>query len=277
MNHIMREKAVGLFLNSQSDIAPVGWRHQSVAPCTENNLASLFDDSIPAIILPGVLTKTECSAIVGNLKKMGMANYSHVNHAVGRMGLAQMEYHLKNDKPGYFQRIPEAQIAYQSAIAGSRDPICLLLSFLRHATTSEVAVAQEAGFGEMFAGTFRNVMTVGHKHFDFAPFEAKGWDISKIQSQLSWNLYLDQPVGGDLVVHERQYSPEDEALRVPGQYFYDDSITSGRNQFRYTPKIGDIVIFNSRNIHEVKPVTGDRFSLSSFIGRLHDGSLILWS
>jgi len=238
---------------------------------------ALFTGEIPAIILPKFIETRDCNEIVSNLRNMGMSTYTHVSHAVGRLGLAQMEYHLKGTKKDYFDRVDSAKSSYQRAIARTIDPIEKLLGYLRHCGSTHVDIAMERALGSYFAGTFRNVTTLGHLHFDFAPFEAKGWDISIIEQQLSWNLYLNQPSGGNLRVFRRFYNTEDEVLRVAGEYYYNKSIVEDSVQFVYSPRIGDIVIFNSRYFHEVEPVTGDRYSLSSFIGKEKDGKLILWS
>ena len=253
------------------------WHTRRYYPLTAENLINLFAGEIPAIRLPRFIGPRDCSQIVENLKTLGMGTYAHVNHPVGRFGLAQMEFHLTGSKEGYFQRVQEAQMNYDKAISGAVDPVALLLSTLRHTIDQEVGIATEPGHGQMFAGTFRNVMTAGYKHFDFAPIESEGWEIAKIENQVSWNLYLNQPVGGDLIVHNHRYELKDETLRVEGQYFYADELVAGSDAFQYTPVVGDVVLFNSRYIHEVKPVTGDRFSLSSFIGQISDESLILWS
>ncbi len=253
------------------------WSSCKAELLSENNLVSLFDGVIPAIILPGFISPKDCTVIIENLRQTEMGTYSHVSHAVGRLGLAQMEYHLKGDMKGYFDRVAETKNIYLKVVGGAEDPVQKLMSYLAHATSKQVSIASEQSFGSYFAGTFRNVMTVGHLHYDFAPFEAKGWDISKIEKQLSWNLYLNQPSGGDLNVYNRFYQPADEKLRVPDQYYYDSKIVSGAQKFTYTPSVGDVVIFNSRNIHEVKPVDGERYSLSSFVGKKPSGDLILWS
>lgn len=275
-DHKLEEK-LDTARNRKLNLSKKPWLSAAAFPLTERNLNLLFEGAIPAILLKQFVSAKTCSIIVENLRRLGMGTYSHVSHAVGRMGLAQMEYHLKGSKAGYFEKVPDARAKYQQAIANALDPVRELVNVLDHVTEHEVKTACETGFGEMFAGTFRNVMTVGHKHFDYAPFEAQGWDISKIESQLSWNLYLNQPQGGDLVAYNRPYHPADEQLRVEGQYYYDNSIVSGAEAFRYTPRIGDVVIFNSRNIHEVEPVLGDRFSLSSFIGREKNKNLVFWS
>lgn len=253
------------------------WQSASALPMTEANLDLLFKNKIPAIILPRFLSVKECQCVVENLKSLGMGTYAHVTHAVGRLGLAQMEYHLKGTKADYFKSIPAALKKYSQAINGANDPVEELISCLAHNTKHSVGIAKDSEHGQMFAGGFRNVMTLGHKHFDFAQFEALGWTISEVSEQLSWNLYLNEPTGGDLLAYNRPYSPEDEFLRVKNEYYYENAIVDGVQCFRYKPRTGDIVIINCRNIHEVEPVTGDRFTLSSFIGRLKNKNLILWS
>ena len=253
------------------------WTTDRAQLLDERSLKALFAGDIPAIILPGFIAQSSCGVIVENLQRIGMGNYSHVNHAVGRLGLAQMEYHLKCDKAGYFSRVSDAANVYNSAIEFAENPLQKLIQFLGHAQSGGVEIAQDDEFGTYFAGSFRNVMTVGHLHYDFAPFEALGWSVDAIASQLSWNLYLSQPTGGDLHVYNRMYQPSDEALRVSGEYYYEQQIVAGVDQFTYSPRVGDIVIFNCRNFHEVKPVNGDRYSLSSFIGKTKSNDLVLWS
>lgn len=277
MTQILREKGTQVPLHSDKNALRSGWKKNTLSLLTFESLVELFSGKIPAVIVPRFLDKRECFSIVQKLQHMGMNNYTHVNHAVSRMGLAQMEYYLKFDKGAYFQAVKEANHKYLNAVSESRNPVELLISYLSHNYQSNVAIATESGFGSMFAGTFRNVSSFGHKHFDYAPIEVKDWNISKITSQLSWNLYLNKPTGGDLLVYEKPFNPDDESLRIPGQYYYDDSIVIGRSVFRYSPGIGDVVIFNSRNIHEVERVEGDRYTLSSFIGKNTNGDLVLWS
>lgn len=253
------------------------WPLEDASPLTCESLNALFDGQIPAVVLPNFISTADCEKIVENLREMGMGTYSHVNHAVGRLGLAQMEYHLKQDKKGYFDRVIAAIDTYKRAVARSEDPLEKLFNHLISRGIQNVSLAKEQDYGSYFAGSFRNVMTVGHLHYDFAPFEAKGWDIAGIEKQVSWNLYLNQPTGGDLHVYKRFYNPDDESLRVSGEYYYDRSLISGADQYRYSPRVGDIVMFNCRYFHEVKPVNGDRYSLSSFIGKKQNGDLIFWS
>ena len=55
---------------------------------------------------------------------------------------------------------------------------------------------------------------------------------------------------------------------------------AGAPALRYRPTAGDVVLFNTRNPHEVSGgPAGDaeRISIGSFVGRLADGQLVLWS
>jgi len=253
------------------------WNSTTALNLNTQTLTQLFEGQIPAIIIRSFLSSQSCDTITSNLKHLGMETYSHVCHPVGRLGLAQMEFHLKNQKSEYFNKTSEAREIYRQAIAGADDPMKKLIGYLQHSNSKSVELASESPDLPYFAGTFRNVMTVGHMHFDFAPFEATGWAISKIINQLSWNLYLNQPEGGDLRVYERFYLPSDESKRVPDGYWYEKEIVREYRSYTYSPKVGDLVMFNSRNFHEVEPVTGDRFSLSSFIGKTDEGKLLLWS
>lgn len=265
-------------LNIKSSLQnPKGWHQQMALPMSSENLVRLFNNEIPAIALPNFLSKSACETISTNLESLGMGTYSHVSHPVGRLGLAQMEFHLKNNKQGYFSSRDDAKSMFGKTIAGAENPIEKLIGILSHNCSGKVGVATEPNFGEYFAGTYRNVMTQGHLHFDFAPFEAKGWGIENIISQLSWNLYLNAPSGGNLHVFDRQYSPPDEALRVSGDYYYEQKIINNCSQYIYSPNPGDIIVFNSRNFHEVRPVNGNRYTLSSFIGKTPNGDLLLWS
>ena len=54
----------------------------------------------------------------------------------------------------------------------------------------------------------------------------------------------------------------------------------GSQKFDYKPITGDVVIFNSRNPHEVSAGNigdRDRLQIGSFIGRLPNNDMVLWS
>jgi hypothetical protein len=68
---------------------------------------------------------------------------------------------------------------------------------------------------------------------------------------------------------------------IPQSYGLPRSLTEGVPSFTYQATVGDLVIFNTRNPHEVAPgnasPSGSRVSIGSFAGRKPDGSLVLWA
>ncbi len=129
----MERNAMETVLRTKSHAAGGKWQTPRAQLLQERSLAALFADEIPAIILPKFILPSDCETIVANLRRLGMGTYSHVNHAVGRLGLAQMEYHINGDKAGYFARVSEAQNTYMQAIGTAKDPTRKLIDFLSHA------------------------------------------------------------------------------------------------------------------------------------------------
>jgi hypothetical protein len=239
---------------------------------------SLLNGDVPALVFPSFVESLRCAEIITNLVECGMGSLGHISHHVGRLGLTQMEHYLKGRKSEYFNAVNEASLGY-GRIVGivGVDPLKAVMSLLATLSGVPCSIANEPGFGPYFAGSFRNVTTLGHLHFDYAPLETRGWAISEVSRQLTWNLYLNAPSGGALVVYDKQYSPADESTRKNGDYWYLSETVSGARRVTYQPAVGDLVIFNSRNFHEVLPVSGDRYSLSSFAGQMPGGDWALWS
>ena len=68
---------------------------------------------------------------------------------------------------------------------------------------------------------------------------------------------------------------------IPQSYGLARDIVAGAPSLRYRPTAGDVVLFNTRNPHEVAGGTavgdGSRISIGSFVGRMPDGRLVMWS
>ena len=62
--------------------------------------------------------------------------------------------------------------------------------------------------------------------------------------------------GGELVVHELPWEEEIyEKFLLPGHsgsYGFEKELVSNVRRVDITPEIGDLVVFNTRNFHEVK-------------------------
>jgi hypothetical protein len=243
------------------------------------DLIDLFEGRLAALIIPNYTTEQTCKELITRLQKEGMAQYSHVTAAVAKFGLVQAEHNRPELKDSYFKKVLAAKKASQSLFEGvCDDPLKLIMADFSREMMASSSIAVEPELGDYFAGTFRLIKGAGLIHYDFANSEVHGWEISKVRAQLSWNLYLSRPEsGGELMVYSNQWDSTSEVHKKPSCYSYDEGAVDGASRFSYSPNAGDLVIFNSRNFHEIKAPIGPRFSLSSFIGLLNDSRIIFWS
>ncbi len=102
------------------------------------------------------------------------------------------------------------------------------------------------------------------------------WDIpqtsrlSEVSAQFAANVYLQVPrKGGELVVYQRSIQDREEYKKCQNSDNYGLDIDKAQPAAYITivPKPGDLVLFNSHNIHEVKPNSSDvrRITTSCFI------------
>jgi len=144
----------------------------------------------------------------------------------------------------------------------------------------------ESDYCDYYVGLFRffDPGAFAYIHFDYAPYDWKGWAIEEINQQISFNLYLKLPkTGGELVVYNKQWEKEKyNKYRLPdsiASYGYNEDLVKDVEYLEYAPRKGDLLFFNSRNFHEVKKGDDFRLSMSSFIGRKDDDKkeLYMWN
>lgn len=241
---------------------------------------ALLENRVPAIILSGFLFKADCDQLVHGLNHAGMSRYTHVTSKVLKFGPVQAECNSAGKKEHYFELVryytPKVDHLFKEI---ENPPLEFLMKKFSELFQAEANLAHEPVFGDYFAGTFRNIQGPGFIHFDFAAEEAPGWAISEIDAQLSWNLYLnDDFEDGELTVHETQWSTESETYKIPNCYSYSSGALLKRSKnIVYKPKQGDLVLFNSRNFHEIAAPSAPRLTQSSFIGLRKNGSFWFWS
>ena len=157
----------------------------------------------------------------------------------------------------------------------------------------DVSVASETtSQGEerrYFSGIFRSINRGTPPHCDWCPYDCltEDWILSKITNQAVFNLYLSAVNGGGTTIYDVQWTPEVLQYRDPQSYGYARDLVRGRQDVSWNPEVGQLCIFNSRNMHEVAPVApgsrGPRIALASFMGLLPSEvtggrpRLIFWS
>ncbi len=257
------------------------WSRADAPDLSREALAALLADEIPAVRIRSFATAAECASFAEAVRRAGLKYYS-VARRIGYIGLAQYEYRWDRPKEDYFRDVPAANERRDVVQRESFDAVQRLIERLaEHYPDGRVGIAEEP-LGCYYAGIIRHASEGVDLHADFAPFNAPHYLVGTIDAQLGWNLYAEELVaGGETTVHHAPWSPHVRADEIPQSYNLPRETVAGAETFTFAPTLGDVVIFNTRNPHEIAGGTAapgrDRISIGSFIGRLPSRDLIMWS
>lgn len=151
----------------------------------------------------------------------------------------------------------------------------------------DVDVANEGVKKRYFSGILRSIMDSTPIHCDWSPYDSRteDWIINRVTKQGVFNLYLTPFNGGRTELHDVQWTPDALRWRDPQSYGYSTAIVEERRKAVLQPQVGDLYLFNSRNMHQVFPVEKEddpnqeglvdgrrqRLALSSFFWRAAQG------
>lgn len=243
------------------------------------SLSRLASGELGAVRIPGFFSPSECAEASSAISKHGLTQYTTPSSTILKIGPAFIEYQESPER--YFALVKAANdVRRQIFQAPLQDPVDRVMSQLSHAGFKEVTTATEPGHGDYFVGIVREINKEALPHIDWVPFQFPGSAVSRILRQWSWNIYLTVPPhGGELTIYRRPWEPELEAFKLPNSYGFSLEAVSGVDKVTLQPAVGELILFNSRNLHAVLEVEkpGRRIAVSSFIGETPNGGLILWS
>ncbi len=250
----------------------------------EENLRALIAGNIPAIRIAAFATQDECRACCAAIRRQGDNAEAAETSRMSLLG-ANFSNYAGASKAGYFDMVPSSYQTVGTIFEEAGfDPLERMLNHLQSFWPADVDIAEEPDFGRYFAGGIKTRATSGHLHYDFAPHTAEGYAIAGITDQLGWNLYLDMPGNtGETTAYRRPVSREGgKAGQGPARALnLDHDFVKGAEAFTFCPKVGDVAIINTRYPHDITVENAGpdewRAQTSSFIGRLPDDRLILWS
>jgi len=256
------------------------WTSAREHELTQENLKLLLDNRIAAIRIPGFASPDECRRFAAAAKN-GNMQYYNVSDRIGYIGLAQYQYRWTKTKEEFLADVPKARADVEAVFAESFDPLQRLMDRLRAVWPQPVDVARENG-QPYFAGIIRSTSDKIDLHVDWAPVNSPDYAIGAIDGQLGWNFFAEElESGGHTTVYNNPWDPEVRSGEIPKSYGLGRELTEGVPNFVYRATAGDVVIFNTRNPHEISPGTtapgGSRVSIGSFVGRMPDRSLVLWA
>jgi hypothetical protein len=243
-----------------------------------SSLLALFHDEIAAIRIPCFLSPNACQVMIQKIYQHNVERYSD-DPEMSRVGITQGEH--MHEKDLYFLYANDERRFQEDIFEESRAVLFLVIHALRKIWQGNVDIAVEEGTHQLyFAGLIRSIRRT-KLHFDWAPHDAKNWTIGRISAQIAWNAYLQSSErGGTTRVYHHLWQNEDERYREQESYAYHPSLVLEDEYVEIYPHPGDLVLFNSRNYHEVERTEGDkpRLSVSSFVGLLPSKQqLLLWS
>ncbi len=252
---------------------------ESVQVLDRESLSRLASGELGAVRVPKFFSLSECAEAFNAISMHGLTQYTTPSSTILKIGPAFIEY--QENPEGYFALAKAANdVRRQMFQDPLPDPVDRVMSQLSRAGFKEVTTATEPDHGGYFIGIVREINKAALPHIDWAPFQSPGSTVSKILREWSWNIYLTvPPCGGELTIYRRPWEPELEAFKLPDSYGYSLEAVSGVDKVTLQPTVGELILFNSRNLHAVLEVEkpGRRVTVSSFIGETPNGELLLWS
>lgn len=256
------------------------WSERREFPLTEKNLSALMRNEIPAIRIKNFATPEECRQMADAMRSGRKKEYG-VDRPIGYIGIAQYEFRWGRTKKDYFDAVAQAYADQRFVLDRSFDAMARFIRVVGSSWNARVGIAEEDA-RPYFAGIIRFASSGIGLHADFAPYNMPGYAVANVTAQLAWNLFVEAPAdGGITTVYNAPWSPVIEGEAPPQSYGFSSEAVAGAEAFAYRPVVGDVVIFNSRNPHEVSAGAANliegRLQIGSFIGLMPDRTLVLFA
>ena len=253
------------------------WKNGVVNGLTKDSLNLLFRNMIPYIRIPNFATPDECETLTRQASNHGFSPYRGVEPTINRIGNTVFEYD-KISKERYFEDVEKTIPVQNRIFSEAFNPLKRLVDLVQDETGVRPVIAKNRDGKPYYAGLIRRIENGTLIHVDYAPTEQNAWEVCDVISQLSWNLYLrvSDPSEGHTRIYNKQWEIGHRRFRE-GSYGYASDVVTGCESAAFEPTVGDLVIFNTRNFHAVESTKGERVTVTSALGLMPDGRLVLWS
>lgn len=252
---------------------------ETTGALTRDHLLRLAVGTVGSVLVKCFLPREYCRDIMQALKDIPLPSYDQdlIYPPILKLGPAAYDFYGANRlEAGYWEHARRAVRLRRNLYQGT-DPMERAIDEVRRAWDGPVEPARSGG-RPMFAGMIREIPEGAKLHFDEITRESPGTLDQTPASFLSLNWYLSMPEsGGETSVYKHPWRPADERFR--DGYGYSEEVVAGDPVATMRPETGDALIFDTRNLHLVRPIggLGRRVSLSFFLGITGQGSLQLWS
>lgn len=247
-------------------------------------LTELANNEIAAIKIGQFLCERELSIVKSNMSRRPIAWYDNKTGQQGRIGINATGFsHEPDGKARYFNATPAAEDDRDRIFEGTQNPVNKIIEFFGRGFDAKIATEPELAQARYFAGLIRAMGAKSTLHFDYAPKQLPGWEVANADEQFGLVLYLQMPeVGGELNIYNHPWTPEDEEHNndhvEKGTFGFTEGFLGDTPYASVLPSEGDLVVFKTRNFHQVDEIKSDkpRLGLTTFMSQ-QDDTLSLWS
>ncbi|MFI1285791.1 MULTISPECIES: 2OG-Fe(II)-dependent halogenase WelO5 family protein [unclassified Streptomyces] len=117
-----------------------------------------------------------------------------------------------------------------------------------------------------------NIRTPLHNDNIMRDAAGTGLALAELRHQLSCVVCIQEcEDGGELRIHRKRWSGEDNEYKIVGGLGYDEAVTGDAPAHEFKPRAGDVYLLNPTYYHSIEQVTGsDRITMGFFFGFYDD-------
>ncbi len=252
---------------------------ETTGKLTRDHIMRLAVGVSGAVLIKDFSSRSDCDDIMAALETCELGSYDEqvVIPRIAKLGPAVNDlYSAGQLNADYWQHCAQALQARSTLLRGT-DPMDLAVGQLREAWGDEVELARTGG-KPMYAGLIREMSQGARMHFDEITREYPGTLDETPASFLTFNWYVAMPAaGGETSVFRHHWRPSDEQYK--DGFGYLEAAVAGDPVATIAPQAGDAAIFDTRNMHVIRPGRGPgrRVTVSFFLGITGRGPLEIWS
>ena len=238
---------------------------------------SSYDDlitgKIPALIIPKVLSKSDCISMSSKILDMSKTNNSSTKFGTS------LSSHIY-EKQRYFSKSKKSNEILKNLFSENTSPLTFMQQKISKLFGKKIytATENENAYSDAVIRIHGNDDSV-HLHRDNSNFEMSEYNVSRFKNQLSAILYVQSPdVGGELTIFHKMWSKKDEMMREP-EFGYSSDLIRGVYQTKIRPIVGNMVILNPKFYHQIESISGlkSRITLTFFFGELTENCFNSWT
>ena len=238
---------------------------------------SSYDDlitgKIPALIIPEVLSKSDCISISSEILNMSQRNDSSTKFGTS---LSSNIY----EKQKYFSKSKKSNEILKNLFSENISPLTFMQQKISKLFGKKIytATENENAYSDAVIRIHGNDDSV-HLHRDNSNFEMSEYNVSRFKNQLSAILYVQSPdVGGELTIFHKMWSKKDEIMREP-EFGYSSDLIKGVYQTKIRPIAGNMLILNPKFYHQIESISGlkSRVTLTFFFGESTENCFNSWT